>query len=63
MIQNKAILEKLKEKTANDDVMNEFIVAILENESEGKQYTKFFQGEIEKGIDKRKQIGGENSEI
>lgn len=48
MIQNPTILEKLKKKTVGDPQMFDFLSSILENESEGKQYSKFFKTQIEK---------------
>ena len=43
MIQNPLILKKLKEKTHGDEAMREFILSIMTNESNGKQYAKFFR--------------------
>ncbi|MDP4152573.1 MAG: hypothetical protein Q8865_03905 [Bacillota bacterium] len=60
MIQNPIILEKLESKTAGDVIMYDFLVAIMTNESEGKQYSKFYSAEVEKGAKKREQIGGDN---
>lgn len=59
MIQNPTILEKLKQKTTNDDIMRQFILSITTNESEGKQYRKFYTSEIEKCAKKRKESNNE----
>ena len=48
MIQNPLIIEKIAEKTKDNDAMYCFIESIMTNESEGKQFSKFFKAEIEK---------------
>lgn len=58
MIQNPLILEKLKEKTLGDEAMHEFILSIMTNESNGKQYAKFFRAEVEKYSKLREEKGG-----
>lgn len=58
MIQNPTILEKLKVKTQGDEVMHKFILDIMTNESEGKQYSKFFRSEIEECAKIREKKGG-----
>lgn len=55
MIQNPTILEKLAEKTEGDNIMRQFILSIMTNESEGKQFRKFYTSEIEKCANKRKE--------
>lgn len=55
MIQNPTILEKLAEKTKGDEIMRQFILSIMTNESEGKQFRKFYTSEIEKCAKKRKE--------
>mgnify|MGYP001083696251 FL=1 len=59
MIQNQLILEKLKAKTGKDEVMHDFILSIMTNESEGKQYNKYFRSEIDKSVKQRLKEGGD----
>jgi len=59
MIQNQLILEKLKTKTGKDEVMHDFILSIMTNESEGKQYNKYFRSEIDKSVKQRLKEGGD----
>ena len=58
MIQNPLIFKKLKEKTHGDEAMREFILSIMTNESNGKQYAKFFRSEVEKYSKLRETKGG-----
>jgi len=53
MIQNTEIFEKLHEKTSGDDVLKTFITNLLEIESEGKNYRKHYDNEINGAIKKR----------
>ena len=50
MISNKAIHDKLKEKTKDVPEIFEFLKDALENESEGKQYKKPFTIWIKRGV-------------
>jgi len=50
MIQNPTILQKIDEKANGDTVMKEFLQAIIENESDGKQYSKYFKSLIEQSV-------------
>lgn len=40
MIKNTAIIDKIKEKTKNDENMREFLLDIINHENESSQYTK-----------------------
>jgi len=53
MIQNTTILDKLNKKTANNKVLNEFIIKLLENEADGKNYKKFFDSAIDEALKKK----------
>lgn len=59
MIKNPIIIEKLNQKTKGDPDMRGFICDILDRESEGKQYKKFYTAQI-KNLSKRsmKKKGG-----
>lgn len=54
MIKNPIIIDKLSQKTKDDPDMRGFISDILERESEGKQYKKFYSAQI-KSLAKRSQ--------
>lgn len=54
MIQNPTILKKLEEKTAQDVVMRTFVLDIMNNESEGKQFSKFYKKALLKSSNARK---------
>lgn len=58
MIQNPIILKKLKEKTCDDEILRDFLLSILKNEAEGKQYNKYYKKEIDKSIKKIELKGG-----
>ncbi len=58
MIQNPIINEKLIEKCGDDKIMFSFITDLMNNESEGKHFSKYYKAEIEKNSIKHKQIGG-----
>ncbi len=57
MIQNPKIIEKLDAKTLGDSHLRDFILQILENESEGKQYSKFYAAKIKEAVNLRQQEG------
>ena len=46
MIKNPIIVEKVEQKTKNDPDMRQFIRDILEKESDGKHYRKFYTSQI-----------------
>lgn len=58
MIQNPTILEKLRKKTSQDTVMYNFICKIMNNEAEGKQYSKYYKNAILESIKQRKKEEG-----
>lgn len=51
---NETIMNKLKEKCNGDEVMYDFLVALIEKEDEGGQHTKTYKGEIENAVGKVK---------
>lgn len=57
MIQNPTILKKLEEKTEQDAVMRDFIRDVMNNESEGKQFSKFYKKMMAKSVNARKGNG------
>lgn len=59
MIKNSIIIEKIKDKTKNDESMQNFLLDILNHENENSQYTK----EYEKLIDKALKEGAVTNEI
>ena len=61
MIKNQVIIDKVKSKTPHDKAMQEYLLSILQNESEGKQFKKFFTKGIKDGIAKREANGGEST--
>lgn len=54
MIKNPIIIDKLGQKTKDDPDMRRFVTDILDRESEGKQYKKFYSAQI-KTLAKRNQ--------
>ncbi len=50
MIKNQTIIEKLKEKTGEDKVMQEFLLDIVNHENENSQYTRKYKALIEKAV-------------
>lgn len=48
MFNNETILTKIKNKTNEDAVMYEYLLALLQNESEGKNFRKFIILETDK---------------
>ena len=56
-IKNTTIVEKLKEATKNDPVMQEFLLAVVGNEYRTTQFNKIYKAEIDKAI---KAKGGVN---
>lgn len=57
MIKNQTIIDKIKEQTSDDKVMQEFLLDIINHENENSQYTRKYKALIEKAV------GGEESEI
>lgn len=55
MIQNTTILEKLKDKTGDDQILRDFILCLLENETEGKNYRKVYNSAISDALKKLKE--------
>lgn len=53
MIKNTAIIEKIKEKTKNDEGMRNFLLDIINHENESSQYTKEYEKLIKKAIKER----------
>lgn len=53
---NQTIIEKLKKKCGDDEVMYNFLLALLEKEDEGGQHTKTYKQEIEKAIKEVKKV-------
>jgi predicted enzyme related to lactoylglutathione lyase len=58
MIKNQIIVDKLTIKTKGDPDMRGFISDILERESEGKHYTKFYSQQIKALAKRAKNKGG-----
>ena len=56
-IKNKTIEEKLREKTADDPIMQSFLLDIVGNEYKTTQYKKFYNDAIDRAMDA--QNGGE----
>lgn len=51
MALNKDILKKISEKTKDDEIMEKFIMNILQEENKGVgRYTKIYKDEIEKAV-------------
>lgn len=50
MIKNQTIKEKIKTKTKNDNVMQEFLLDIIEHENESSQYSKKYKSLIDKAL-------------
>jgi hypothetical protein len=50
MIKNQTIIEKLKERTADDKIMQEFLLDIINHENENSQYTRKYKSLIEKAV-------------
>lgn len=50
MIKNTAIIEKIKDKTKNDESLREFLLDIVNHENENSQYTKEYERLIKKAI-------------
>ena len=50
MISNKAIIEKINSKTEGHDIMNKFLMDILEHENENAHYSKKYKQLIEKAV-------------
>ena len=58
MIKNQIIVDKLTIKTKGDPDMRGFISDILERESEGKHYKKFYSQQIKALTKRAKNKGG-----
>lgn len=63
MIKNQIIVDKLAAKTKGDPDMRGFISDILERESEGKHYSKFYSQQIKTLAKRTKDKGGSNNAI
>lgn len=50
MIKNQTIIEKIKEQTSDDKVMQEFLLDIINHENENSQYTRKYKALIEKAV-------------
>lgn len=50
MIKNQTIINKIKEQTADDKVMQGFLLDIINHENENCQYTRKYKALIEKAI-------------
>ena len=50
MISNKGIIEKINSKTEGNDIMNKFLMDILEHENENSHYSKKYKQLIEKAV-------------
>ncbi len=57
MIKNQTIIEKIKEETKNDMVMQEFLLDITNHENENSQYKNKYNTLI------RKAVGGDSDAI
>lgn len=55
MMQNPTIEQKLKEKTKENPELYEFVSQIFELEVAGKQFSKFYENEIKKIVQQRKE--------
>ena len=53
MIKNSIIIEKIKDKTKNDESMQNFLLDILNHENENSQYTKEYEKLIDKALKER----------
>lgn len=52
MIKNSIIIEKIIDKTKNNQAMQEFLLNIINHENESSQYTKEYTKLIEDAIEK-----------
>lgn len=52
---NKSIIDKLKTKCYGDEVMYNFLYALIQKEDEGGQHTKTYTKEIENAVKEAKQ--------
>ena len=57
MIKNQTIKDKIDEQTKDDPVMREFLLEIINQESESSQYTRKYKNLIDNAV------GGDKSEI
>ena len=56
MIKNQTIIEKIKEQTSDDKVMQEFLLNIINHENENSQYTRKYKALIEKANELHKKL-------
>lgn len=53
MISNSAITDKIEEKAGSDEVMKNFLKAIISHENESGQFSKQYKKLIEKAVDEK----------
>lgn len=50
MIKNKTIINKIKEKTGADEVMQKFLLDVTNHETESSQYNKKYKELIDRAV-------------
>lgn len=54
MIKNQTIIDKLNDRTKEDDIMRDFLLDIINHENENSQYTRKYKSLIEKAVEGKK---------